>query len=228
MFDHGPLIAAGRDAEIFECGKGLVLRRARDGRSLAAEARTMSHVHAMGYPVPAIEQVSDDGSELVMQRIDGPTMVDAIARRPWTLAPHADQLSELHRRLHALEAPDWLPAAPGAPGDRVLHLDLHPLNVLVTPSGPVVIDWPNAARGHPSTDVALTWVVTAGGTIPGNRATAAVAGAARARFIRRFLASFDRTELREHLAGVVEWKAADPNLDDAERAAIRHLARRAS
>jgi tRNA A-37 threonylcarbamoyl transferase component Bud32 len=52
---------------------GLVLRRSRHGRSMAGEARIMEYVRQHGYPVPAVEQVSDDGTELVMQRIDGPS-----------------------------------------------------------------------------------------------------------------------------------------------------------
>ena len=44
-------------------------------------------------------------------------------------------------------------------GDRLVHLDLHPMNVMITPTGPIVIDWPNAARGDPLTDVAVTLVL---------------------------------------------------------------------
>ena len=40
-----------------------------------------------------------------MERIDGPQMVDAIARRPWAALALADQLAELHVRLHHIEAP---------------------------------------------------------------------------------------------------------------------------
>nr|WP_312870502.1 phosphotransferase [Streptomyces himalayensis] len=38
------------------------------------------------------------------------------------------------------------------PGVRVLHLDLHPENVLLTQRGPVVIDWANSEEGHPDLD----------------------------------------------------------------------------
>lgn len=31
-------------------------------------------------------------------------------------------------------------------GDKVVHLDLHPLNVIIGPKGPVVIDWTGASR----------------------------------------------------------------------------------
>jgi Ser/Thr protein kinase RdoA (MazF antagonist) len=43
-------------------------------------------------------------------------------------------LAGLHDRLHALAWPG------AAPGEALLHLDLHPLNVILRGSGPVVID----------------------------------------------------------------------------------------
>ena len=38
------LLASGRDGDIFEFAPGLVLRKTRDGRSIAHEARTMHYV----------------------------------------------------------------------------------------------------------------------------------------------------------------------------------------
>jgi aminoglycoside phosphotransferase (APT) family kinase protein len=43
----------------------------------------------------------------------------------------------------------------------VLHLDLHPANVMLAPTGPVVIDWCNAEDGPAGLDVALTAVILA-------------------------------------------------------------------
>jgi hypothetical protein len=47
----GKLLASGRDGDIFELGDDgtLVLRRTRDGRSLASEARILEHVHAAAF-----------------------------------------------------------------------------------------------------------------------------------------------------------------------------------
>jgi aminoglycoside phosphotransferase len=127
--ESGRLIASGRDSDIFDHGGGLVLRRARDGRSLAGEARTMEYVRSCGYPVPAIDSVGDDGTSIVMERVDGPSMVDAMSRRPWSLRRHGRVLADLHRRLHDVPPPSWLPVAPvdGGAARCVLHLDLHPL-----------------------------------------------------------------------------------------------------
>ena len=55
------ILASGRDGDIFEYAPGLVLRRTRDGRSIAHEARIMRYVEEQGYPVPHVEEVRADG-----------------------------------------------------------------------------------------------------------------------------------------------------------------------
>jgi hypothetical protein len=192
---------------------------------MATEARTMEYARAHGYPVPAVEEISDDGTDLVLERVTGPSMVAAIGRRPWTIRHQATVLAELHRRLHDIPAPHWLPPAPCGEGDRLLHLDLHPLNVMLTAKGPVVIDWPNAVRGEGTVDVALTWVLMASGGIPFGRVKAAVLGRGRALLVNSFLRDFDLATVRPHLADIVEWKVKDPNMTDVERRAMWQLAR---
>ena len=86
--EPGELLASGRDSDIFEYGAGLVLRRSRAGHSMAVEARTMEYVRGHGYPVPAVDQLSDDGTDLVMQRVDGPLMFEDLSRRPWSVRHH--------------------------------------------------------------------------------------------------------------------------------------------
>jgi aminoglycoside phosphotransferase (APT) family kinase protein len=190
---------------------------------MAVEARTMEYARGHGFPVPAVHEVSEDGTELVMERIDGTTMLAVLGRQPWTIPGQGAVLAELHERLHEIPAPDWIGGAPCGKGDRLVHLDLHPLNVLVTKDGPVVIDWPNAARGDGNTDVALTWVLIAAGGIPGNRIKATAEGWGRSIMIRSVLKRFDRSAVRAQLAGVVEWKCRDPHMSESEREAMRRL-----
>ncbi|MFJ5875307.1 MULTISPECIES: phosphotransferase family protein [unclassified Streptomyces] len=74
----------------------------------------------------------------------------------------------LRDRMHALLAPEWLPKRFGtADGDQVLHLDLHPGNVILTRRGPVAIDWCNAGAGDPAADVAMTMVTVGSADVPG-------------------------------------------------------------
>jgi aminoglycoside phosphotransferase (APT) family kinase protein len=219
------LLASGRDGDIFEYAPGLVLRRTRDGRSIAHEARTIQYVADHGYPVPRIEEVRAGGSEIVMERIEGPLMLDAMAR-PWTLAAHLRILGDLHDRLHEIPGPDWLPKLPGG-GDRVLHLDLHPLNVIMSPSGPVVIDWPNAHRGDPIADVALTYALISCGRIPLPRPVAAVLNAVRLPVLRRtFARRYLGPEFDRRVAEMAELKCFDKNMAPDEIRALRRLAKR--
>ena len=185
----------------------------------------MEYARANGYPVPAVEEVSDDGTDLVMERLAGPSMVAEISRRPWTIRRQGAVLADLHRRLHDIPAPEWLPPAPCGEGDRLLHLDLHPLNIMLTDRGPVVIDWPNAVRGEGPIDVALTWVLMVSGGIPFGRVKAAVLGRGRALLVNSFLRDFDLATIRPYLADVVAWKVTDPNMTEVERRAMWQLAR---
>jgi aminoglycoside phosphotransferase (APT) family kinase protein len=209
----------------------LVLRRSRDGRSIAYEARVMTYLRDQGYTVPAVEEVSDDGTELVLERIEGVSMVEAIRKAPWSVRRQAKTLASLHKRLHAIAAPEFFPPAPIGRGDRVLHLDLHPLNVMIGPKGPTVIDWTNASMGDPLMDVGLAWVLMAAGQIPGNgvmeKVMAKAMGWGRTLLVNGFVDQFDRPEVGRRLREVVTWKVQDPHMSEDEVAGMWKLVERA-
>jgi tRNA A-37 threonylcarbamoyl transferase component Bud32 len=190
---------------------------------MAHEARIMEYVRARGYPVPAVQEVSDDGLRLVMQRIDGLNMVDTLVKRPWAVRHYGRLLADLHHSLHALSTPEWLPASAIGEGNRIVHLDLHPLNVIMSPTGPVVIDWTNARRGDPATDLALTWVLLEAGSVSTNRVVGAVLGRARRLLTDAFLGSVDAADLERSLRSVVTWKVHDPNMSAEEQAGMWRL-----
>jgi aminoglycoside phosphotransferase (APT) family kinase protein len=220
----GPLLASGRDADIYEHGPHTVLRRARDGRSIAPEARIMEHLHDAGYPVPEISEVSKDGTTIVMERIDGADMVAWISNHPWAVGRAGRILGELHLRLHELAAPDWLRAAPvGTAGDRIVHLDLHPLNVMLTRTGPVVIDWANAAAGDPAIDEALAWAIIRGGQPPARGLMALLVKAGRGWLLANFVRTVGPQSARTVLRDAVTYVAKNPHLTSGEVATMWHL-----
>ncbi len=222
------MLASGRDGDIFEFAPGLVLRKTRDGRSIAHEARTMRYVAEHGYPVPRIEEVRADGTEIVMERIEGPMMMDAMVRPPWKLGAHLRLLADLHDRLHRIPAPDWLPGMPDD-GDSILHLDLHPLNVIMSPSGPVVIDWPNARRGDPMADVAVSYALVTCGHIPLPRPVAAAMNAVRTPLVDRFFVQrYVGPHFWRRVAEMAELKCFDTNMAGDELRSLRRLAARAA
>ena len=71
-----------------------------------------------------------------MERIDDVDMVATMTKRPWTIARQGRALDNLHRRLHELATPDWMRDSPVGQGNRLVHLNLHPLNVMIGPPRP--------------------------------------------------------------------------------------------
>jgi aminoglycoside phosphotransferase (APT) family kinase protein len=224
MTPTGSLIASGRDSDIYDFGPGKVLRRARGGRSLEREARLMEYVRARGYPVPEIHELRGGGSELVMERIDGPHLLDAVGAKPWKIGRMAGVLADLHARLHEIDAPADVPALDGdVAGTSLLHLDLHPLNVIMAARGPVVIDWPSAKRGHWALDVADTWLILAAGQPPASGLMLRIINHFRARFVEVFLSRFDLDAVRAVLPTAAARRSLDHNMSATEQAAMQRL-----
>jgi tRNA A-37 threonylcarbamoyl transferase component Bud32 len=213
--------ASGRDADVFLLPDDRrVLRRYRDGGSVAAEVEVMAFVAAHGYPVPTVYDVA--GADVVMERLDGPTMTDAFLAGQLTIDAGSTILADLVDRLHVL------PPRPGsAAGDGVIHLDLHPENVMLASRGPVVIDWRNATDGPADLDTALSALILAQVAVDGDDARATAARA----LLAGFLAKVEGDPLRL-LDAAVERRGQDDNMSAVEierlpsaAALVRDLAR---
>jgi aminoglycoside phosphotransferase (APT) family kinase protein len=151
----GRLLGSGRSADVYEMDEAWVLRRDRAGWGDAtAEAAVMQHVRSHGYPVPRVRAATR--GDLVMERLSGPTMLEAFGQGLLSAQEAGLTLARLLRKLHAV--PARLSVDPAV---RVLHLDLHPDNVMLTPDGPKVIDWSNAEEGPPGLDWAMSAVILA-------------------------------------------------------------------
>jgi aminoglycoside phosphotransferase (APT) family kinase protein len=224
--EAGRLISSGRDADIFEFGPDLVLRRTRGGRSLAHEARVMQYAADNGYPVPAVHELRAADTELVMERVDGPIMADAILKRIWTFPRAATTLADLHDRLHVIDGPEWMRQLPDG-GTQLVHLDLHPLNIIVHPErGPVVIDWANGQRGDGLSDVALTYVLLTCPQLPGPRALQIAAQPVRLALARAFTKRYRGPELVARIALAAEFKTGDSNMQPDEIRTLQRMAAR--
>lgn len=222
--ETGRVIASGRDAEVVDLGGGRVLRRLRRPRPLDGEAELMRHARRAGYPVPEVFEVRPDG--MVLERVDGPTMLADLAAHPWRVDAHARTLARLHRDLHAIADVDGLRAAFGEPGpdDVLVHGDLHPDNVLLSPAGPVVIDWANGGRGPAGADVADAWLVLAVAGIPGRGLRRRAVGLLRARFLATFLRHAGREAAARFLEVAAERRVRDHNLTEVEKATALRIA----
>lgn len=173
----GPLLAAGREADVYALDENRVLRRYRREADVTGEAGAMRYLAGLGYPVPAVYEAT--GRDMMLERLTGPTMAHAVATGALGLPEAAAHLAELLRRLHDL--PPW----PGAPaGSALLHLDLHPENVLMTARGPVVIDWCNARPGEPDLDLGLSALILAQVAVDRTHELSAAAGQLLTAFLR--------------------------------------------
>ncbi|WP_017573806.1 phosphotransferase [Nocardiopsis halotolerans] len=197
------LLASGRDADVFALDEHTVLRRNRDGRSPAREAAVMAHAAAHGYPVPAVHRV--EGPDLVMERLYGHTMLHAGLSGSMDAEDMGRTLAGLQGRLHRLPAPS------GTGG--LLHMDLHPDNVVLTPAGPVVIDWTNAGEGDPDLDVAMTALIFAQVALSAPPPLSEVAARGLEPFLRH--TAGDPVRLLDRVA---DMRAGDPNQTPEERA----------
>lgn len=184
----------------------------------------MQAADAAGYPTVRAHSHSAEG--LVLDRASGPTMLQDLTGHPARMRRHARTLAELHRLLGAIQAPSGLSSPLGA-GTSLLHLDLHPDNVLLTGNGPVVIDWANAAKGPAGADIATTWLLLAAAAPPpSGHLTQTVVTAGRRLFLGAFLSAVDRKAATPYLSAVYELRQLDPNMTGAELDRMAAVVRR--
>lgn len=162
-----------------------------DFESIEYEFKIVNAVCASGIRTPkAVELVYNESLHgLIYERAEGVPMGEMLWRKPWTIFEHARGLARLQKQMHAHPFDADVPCqhsrlqnkisrAAGLPaslkksllnelstlpeGDRVCHGDLHPGNVLISKSGPVVLDWVDAAMGNPLADAARTSILLLG------------------------------------------------------------------
>ncbi|WP_329299398.1 phosphotransferase [Streptomyces sp. NBC_00659] len=201
----GRLLGSGRSADVYEIDEAWVLRRDREGWGDAtAEAAVMQHVRSHGYPVPGVRAAT--GGDLVMERLSGPTMLEAFGQGLLSAQEAGLTLARLLRKLHVV--PARLSADPAV---RVLHLDLHPDNVMLTPDGPKVIDWSNAEEGAPGLDWAMSAVILAQVAVGGE----AVGGVAE-ETLEALLDGNEDQVTEEGLEEAASRRAANPTMSTRE------------
>lgn len=197
-----------------------------DPNDAAFEARINADIHAAGLPAPGgAELVQVNGrAGVLFERVHGPTLLQAMASQPWRIHYFADLMADLQTQLHQVSlgwlrdirgyfrwgiehAPDGIPEghrqvaldrlARMPESSVVCHGDFHPENIVLSPRGPVILDWLNACRGQPAADVARTYLMLRLGKPVG--AMSRLIELARRSFYTRYLTS---TMKRSGLSGV--------------------------
>lgn len=216
------LLASGRDADVFVLDESTVLRRCRrPDAHCEDEAALQSWAAAQGFPAPRV--LSAAGADMVLERVDGPMLLDAVVAGDLGIGDCAGILADLHRRLDELPLPPDAATRSGASAPRgrspsdggqtgVRHLDLHPLNVLMTARGPVLIDWTNADVGDRGVDVALSSLILAQvAVLPGPLSEPAAA------LLEAFRPAGGPTSRdRAAMAAAVAFRRLDPNMSGDE------------
>jgi aminoglycoside phosphotransferase (APT) family kinase protein len=209
------LIGVGRTADVYVLDERWVLRRYRDGvvGDAETERTLMTYLRGHGYPVPLVRPAQDGSSrtDLVLERLDGPTMAGALAAGLVTPRQAGAMLARLLTGLHAVPA-----RRADGPGRSILHLDLHPENIILTSGGPRVIDWANASEGCPGLDWAMSAVILA---------EVAIGTTRTARPARELLSALLTDPAAVHLtpealAEALRRRAADPMTTECETAAL--------
>lgn len=227
--DSAHLIVRGRNADVYLMNDTQVLRRLHTGASTYPNIELLRHLNSLGYPTARI--IEADGTDLILERLHGPNLLQALDAGEVTMSQGVQILLDLHSSLHALPLPP-IPAittgddpargtsgtvarvpAPATPksGTSMLHLDLHPGNVLLTAYGPRVIDWESARLGSAGVDLATTALVFAEVVVDGNE----YARAAQ-RMLRHFTREADEN-FRPYLTDAAAVRSAFTNIDPAER-----------
>jgi Ser/Thr protein kinase RdoA (MazF antagonist) len=227
------------------------------------EYRIATIVHATGLNVPQpFERVEAEGRPgIVYTRVHGRTMLSHIGASPFKSLGFARMLAQLHADMHSKPGAPDLPdvndrltrkiqAIEGAPpeiremvleklitlptGDRLLHGDFHPDNVILAPTGqghlPIIIDWPDAARGYPLADVARTSLLIRAGGLPEQPVLRFLIGLFRNTFHRIYLSTYfkhspsSRGELKTWLLPVTFVRLSE-NIESERRWLVREVCR---
>jgi aminoglycoside phosphotransferase (APT) family kinase protein len=141
------------------------------------EAEALAAARSGGVPVPDVvaRGVSDERPVTVLEWCEGQTVLGRLLTAPRRAAAVGEAFGRAQATIHHCTAPahwstsrasgwgtgvGW-PQRPGNGGRPVLlHLDFHPLNVLMRDETvTAVIDWVNAGAGDPRADVARTYSI---------------------------------------------------------------------
>jgi aminoglycoside phosphotransferase (APT) family kinase protein len=165
----------------------LKLFHAGANEEAAREASIAELVQTTGVQCPAVlgRTERDGRAGIIYTRLHGQALARWLGlKRPWRIHAAGRILAQAHADLHRFDAPD-LPSLRGRlqmdiesavgismrsrslalqalrmmPDSHILcHGDLTTDNILLTASGPIVIDWSEAAYGDPAADVARSLV----------------------------------------------------------------------
>jgi aminoglycoside phosphotransferase (APT) family kinase protein len=232
------VLGAGRTAQVLADNDDAVVKLFFDWvpiHLIHAEEHATAAAVAAGAPAPRLlgRVERDSRAGLVLERVDGPSMLAELTAHPLQILTLARRLARLQADIHACggvglpllrerlrsriesagdlssRARDWslarLDTLPD--GDHLLHGDLHPDNVILATRGAIAIDWMAAARGDRAADAARTaLILELGSSPPGLPATRrALIATGRRAFRASWLRAYVRASMVRR-AEIIAWR----------------------
>jgi tRNA A-37 threonylcarbamoyl transferase component Bud32 len=196
---------------------------------IESEERLSRVVYESGLSVPAVEGIIEvDGRKgIIFERVEGGSMVDEMLSNQKRVLQNDETLAELHNSIHSRKIPE-IPSLRDMiehdiqrskilteqnqmkalqvlkqikDGTTLCHFDYHPLNIIMSPRGPVIIDWMTARKGNLHADIARTLLILKSSlyTTPSERHTTLKS------FIDRYLSRY--SEIRDiSLVEIEAWR----------------------
>jgi serine/threonine protein kinase len=195
-------INAGRTADVFEYGNRKVLKLYRTTvpkKAIEEEFRIGLILNDVGLDIAKTYEMAEFEGALgiIFEYIDGATMLQNLAKKPWLVFSYSKQMAKSHWEIHKthLSVHD-MPSLKESLIDGILttplltkeekgiiishlltlkdrraicHGDFHPDNIIISKNGLVTVDWMTARVGNSIADVARTWLSLTMGTLPENK-----------------------------------------------------------
>lgn len=184
------LLTQGSTADIYAWEEGKVLKLFREHTQWHANEVTATKAALnSGLPVPEVFSglIEVDKKEgIIFERIDGLSMTEYLNKHPHKVEAYARSTAMLHSQVHSTVR-DELPALAEIltwsiqqldsvgkdiknvvldilrdlpVGEKLCHNDYYPNNIIVSPRGPIIIDWAMGTKGNPDADFARTWLIS--------------------------------------------------------------------
>ncbi|MCR8635179.1 phosphotransferase family protein [Paenibacillus radicis (ex Xue et al. 2023)] len=192
--EKGRLLARGRTAEVFEWGETKVLKLFLKDDNVNQEMTNTTIINQIGLPAAEVFELVEieDRKGIIYERIVGSTLMRLIEPTESSLSKHAKVMAALHAEIHRathkhppnlkqeltkkinrlnhitienrteiIRLLDNLPAA-----HTICHYDFHPDNIIMSPRGPIIVDWFNTLVGNPNADIMRTLLMLRSHALP--------------------------------------------------------------
>ncbi|WP_226530623.1 aminoglycoside phosphotransferase family protein [Metabacillus niabensis] len=160
------------------------------------EAQNAKIINKLNVRAPRFSKIMEyEGKTcLIYEKVEGPTMLNYIEPTRFSVSYNAKLLAQIHFEIHQVkidvnsnlktelsksitntevitesERKIVLRILETLPEGKVLcHYDFHPGNIILSPNGPIIIDWLNTLVGHQLADVTRTYMMINSNALPPN------------------------------------------------------------